>query len=63
MSQNLVHRFVWDEAGLGFFEDGVYAHDFGWIAKIADWDETCWREPGNCPMEIHNHPDPEDERK
>lgn len=45
MTEYWVHRFVFEEAGFGYFEDGVYVHDFGWITKIADWDETWWSGP------------------
>lgn len=35
MSDALVHRFVWIEAGIGVDDDGtVYAHDFGWRLNL-----------------------------
>lgn len=45
MTEELVQNFVWNSAGLGFREDGVYVLDFGWEERVATWDETWWSGP------------------
>lgn len=40
MSEAWVERFVWDEAGLRFRSDGIYALDFGWESLVVTWDEV-----------------------
>lgn len=45
MTDSWVNRFVFDEAGCGFFDDGVYYVDYGCYIHLAEWDETLWEGP------------------
>ena len=40
MTADLIDNYVWRSAGFGFRADGIYALDFGWEMKVADWAET-----------------------